>query len=270
MTGEPSWPFESVGHAVRVHGAGLEVVHQFDNYNPRLRLSGLPPCHGLPGGRLRGDWRWRIVRADLLGPHSNHAPASSVYTNDDMLAMIFALACGSFTLIDPPPLHIVIAARANIPVALVQQMVKEADAVWRDGGITFVWHTADHDHPPADLYITVDDAHRPPHTTAPALGWITLNDQLLPTRFLHASYGNVLAMLETMGNPMSMPPAQVQTYLARGFGRVLAHELGHYLLASNAHAKRGLMQASLSPEMLFGPGRATLKMPTTVCDALHN
>ena len=103
-----------------------------------------------------------------------------------------------------------------------------------------------------------------------ALGWITLNDQLLPTRFLHASYGNVLAMLETMGNPMSMPPAQVQTYLARGFGRVLAHELGHYLLASNAHAKRGLMQASLSPEMLFGPGRATLKMPTTVCDALHN
>jgi hypothetical protein len=187
-----------------------------------------------------------------------------------MLTMIFALACGGITRIDPPPLHIAIAAAAPVPATLLQQTVNEADAVWHDGGIAFVWHHGEQDHPPADLYVTLGDALLAPHTPLPALGWITVNEQHLPTRFLHVAYGNVIAMLETMGNPMLMPPAQVQTYLARGLGRVLAHELGHYLLASNAHAKRGLMQASLSPEMLFGPGRATLKMPATVCDALRN
>jgi hypothetical protein len=186
-----------------------------------------------------------------------------------LLAMIFALACGGITRIDPPPLHIAIVAGAQIPAALVRQAVDEADAVWHDGGIAFVWHDAERDHPPSDLSVTIDDVHGVPQTRLPALGWVTLNSQQLPTQFLHVSYANVIAMLDAIGNRTWMPRAQVQTYLARGLGRVLAHELGHYLLASNVHAKRGLMRTSLSTEMLFGPGRTTLQMPGTVCEALR-
>ena len=38
-------------------------------------------------------------------------------------------------------------------------------------------------------------------------------------------------------------------------GRALAHELGHYLLASKAHTQRGLMQTQRSASELFSPAR---------------
>ena len=185
-----------------------------------------------------------------------------------MLAAIFVLACGGVPAIDAPPPRIAVATTAAIAPALVQRMTDEADAVWKEGGITFVWQRADADHLTADVLVIVDDAHRSTTTRLPALGWAETNASQLPTKYLHLSYTNIVAML---GNTNHMPPSQRDTYLGRALGRVLAHELGHYLLASNTHARHGLMQASLSAETLFGPGRATLHMPASVCEALpHN
>jgi hypothetical protein len=185
-----------------------------------------------------------------------------------MLATIFVLVCGGVPVIHAPPLRVAVSTTAAIAPALVQRMTDEADAVWNDGGITFVWPRADADHPPADVLVMVDDTHRSPTTQRPALGWVETNARHLPTKYVHLSYANVVAML---GHTNLMPPAQRDTYLGRALGRVLAHELGHYLLASTTHARHGLMQASLSAETLFGPGRASLHLPASVCEALpHN
>ena len=46
---------------------------------------------------------------------------------------------------------------------------------------------------------------------------------------------------------------QRETLLARAMGRALAHELGHYLLASKAHTERGLMKAVMTAVELFMP-----------------
>jgi hypothetical protein len=46
---------------------------------------------------------------------------------------------------------------------------------------------------------------------------------------------------------------QRDTLLARAMGRALAHELGHYLLASTAHTEGGLMKAVLTAVELFMP-----------------
>ena len=43
-----------------------------------------------------------------------------------------------------------------------------------------------------------------------------------------------------------MPQSQRETLLARAMGRALAHELGHYLLASKVHTEHGLMKAVLT------------------------
>jgi hypothetical protein len=181
-----------------------------------------------------------------------------------MLAAIFVLACSGVRVIDAPPPRIAVVTTAAIASALVQRMTDEADAVWNPGGITFVWQRAEADHPAADVLVIVDDVFRPPTTSLPALGWTEMRPSHLPMKYLHLSYTNIVAML---GDTKHMPPSQRDTYLGRALGRVLAHELGHYLLASNSHARNGLMRASLSPATLFGPGRATLDMPASACDA---
>jgi hypothetical protein len=181
-----------------------------------------------------------------------------------MLAAIFVLACGGVPAIDVRPPRIAVSTTASMTPALVQRMTDEADAVWNDGGVTFVWQRADADHPAADVIVLVDEARRQTRRL-PALGWAEANASHLPPKYLHVSYANIVAML---GNRNRMPPTQRDTFLGRALGRVLAHELGHYLLASNTHAQHGLMQASLSAETLFGPGRAILHMPASVCEAL--
>ena len=50
-----------------------------------------------------------------------------------------------------------------------------------------------------------------------------------------------------------MPIAQQHTMLGRAMGRALAHELGHYLLASKVHTRQGLMKAVLTAVELFMP-----------------
>ena len=181
-----------------------------------------------------------------------------------MLAAIFVLACGGVRVIDAPPPRIAVATTAAIASALVQRMTDEADAIWKSGGITFVWQRAAADHPTADVLVIVDDVLRRPTASLSALGWTEMSPGHLPMKYVHLSYTNIVAML---GDTNHMPPSQRDTYLGRALGRALAHELGHYLLASSSHARNGLMRASLSAETLFGPGRATLDMPASACDA---
>jgi hypothetical protein len=49
----------------------------------------------------------------------------------------------------------------------------------------------------------------------------------------------------------SMPPAVTETFLIRALGRVLAHEIGHYLLGTGEHSARGLMRAKFRPKDLL-------------------
>ena len=48
--------------------------------------------------------------------------------------------------------------------------------------------------------------------------------------------------------------------LARAMGRALAHELGHYLLASKAHTQRGLMKPVMTAVELFMPDASVFRI----------
>jgi hypothetical protein len=186
-----------------------------------------------------------------------------------LFAVLFIVSCAGAPAIDPPPLRIVVSVAANISMSVVQKMTEETDAVW--SGMTFMWERGDQDHPPADLHVIVGAPHRTSASTLPPLGWIEINDNG-PTRFIHISYANAVTMLNdarsSVGAPINMPMLERDRYLGRAMGRVLAHELGHYLLGSNTHARKGLMQGTFSAAMLFAPNRATLHMPASVCEAL--
>ena len=51
------------------------------------------------------------------------------------------------------------------------------------------------------------------------------------------------------------PPAMRERILGRGLGRVIAHEIGHYLLGSRGHRASGLMRAVQRIDELFGQGQ---------------
>ncbi len=51
--------------------------------------------------------------------------------------------------------------------------------------------------------------------------------------------------------------------LARGLGRVLAHEIGHVLLGAPRHTESGLMRASFRPDELGQPDRTPFRLTPT-------
>ena len=63
-----------------------------------------------------------------------------------------------------------------------------------------------------------------------------------------------------VGVAAQMPIAQRELLMARAMGRALAHELGHYLLASKLHTRRGLMKAALSAVELFSADARGLRI----------
>jgi hypothetical protein len=65
-----------------------------------------------------------------------------------------------------------------------------------------------------------------------------------------------------LDRPVREWPADVREQLiGRASGRVLAHEMGHYLLAWRSHTHEGLMQTGFQGEMLLEPARARFEVP---------
>jgi hypothetical protein len=73
---------------------------------------------------------------------------------------------------------------------------------------------------------------------------------------------------------ITMSTARVDDFalVARGLGFAAAHEMGHYVLASRAHASRGVMQATLRDADLLKSSRWTLDAGNQerLCERLIN
>jgi len=91
------------------------------------------------------------------------------------------------------------------------------------------------------------------------LGWIVFDDEHTPEQEVYVSYRNseryLLLSQGIVGVTSQMTTAQRHTLLGRVMGRALAHELGHYLLASKVHTLRGLMQATRTATDFFSNDR---------------
>ena len=61
--------------------------------------------------------------------------------------------------------------------------------------------------------------------------------------------------------PLRMAPTSAQDrLLGRMIGRALAHEIGHYLLASSKHAEEGLMKPLITPAEFVKRSRHHLQL----------
>jgi hypothetical protein len=164
-----------------------------------------------------------------------------------MLIALAAVAIAS-------PILVNISATTDVSSSLLGMMTAEADAIWRPAGVTFRWQRAPPDVSPA-LHVIVDHERGAAHGAVEPLGWIVFDDLERPGHEIHISYANAISLLERSGSATGaiskMPRRQRETYLGRAMGRALAHEIGHYLLASKVHTERGLMRATRSAVEFF-------------------
>lgn len=181
-------------------------------------------------------------------------------------AVVHAGAAAAPATPSTPPMIINVSAPGISP-SLLRLMLAETDAIWRGSGVSFVWRrTAREAAPesragqaapylPATLRVIVGDDPGAAHDGQLPLGWIVFDDVTTPEQEVYVSYANavqfILSARSVVGIVEQMPSAQREWLLGRAMGRALAHELGHYLLASKTHTVRGLMKASRTASEFF-------------------
>lgn len=154
--------------------------------------------------------------------------------------------------------------------SFVGHVVDEAARIWSPLGIRLIWiRDSAASVEPAPLRVVIGDAAsaNPDHLP---IGWIHFARPDAPESMIYLSRATARLLLSSAPAVRHEPIEWQQLLLARVLGRALAHEVGHYLLQSDAHTPRGLMRPqwpldlliadSRAPFVLDGPERARVAM----------
>jgi len=196
-----------------------------------------------------------------------------IATSLGAVAFVASLATAPITAA-LPPVVVTVDVAADVPPMVVSIVLNEATEIWRPAGLSFIWRRtarpdasaiADPTSPcpalPIGLRVVIGDERgsSPPERTP--LGWIVFGPDDVPAHEIYVSHRNAvdfLAGARGVVPPVAqMPLAERNLKLGRAMGRALAHEMGHYLLASKVHARRGLMQATHTASAFFDNDRSS-------------
>ena len=154
----------------------------------------------------------------------------------------------------------------------------EVDAIWNRYEIDVLWEPLrewDQQTLP-DLWVQFVDGRAPfaRREEGEAIAWLRF-DNGAPTHRIQVSKTAAAALLATTswaGGSRAVidgPVGLRSVAFGRIVGRALAHEIGHYLLASPRHADRGLMQALISSKDLVSPGTSIFTLGDADVQALR-
>ncbi|HYM21720.1 MAG TPA: hypothetical protein VEU08_00865, partial [Vicinamibacterales bacterium] len=103
--------------------------------------------------------------------------------------------------------------------------------------------------------VVVDDGEAGASAVEP-IGWIHFRGEGNPEPVIFISRTTAIRLLDAVASGRDLPLRRHDALVARILGRALAHELGHYLLASQRHSSHGLMRANWSIDALDSEARA--------------
>jgi hypothetical protein len=177
------------------------------------------------------------------------------------------LLCGGATRASADvrdPFTVTVHLEVAAPIAsrgTAREVRDEAASLWQPYGVELDWI----DYTPIEcegIGFEVDAAIEkwPFSAWGAILGQARLGGDPLHNRSVHVSFGATERLL--LGNLFSLPGAWVISDhdIARALGRVLAHEIGHVLLAAPYHERDGLMRANFAPRDLLYPDRAPFRL----------
>jgi len=186
----------------------------------------------------------------------------------------FAAAPAATTTATIPPMIVNVSiAAADVSPDLIKRALAETASLWRSSGVTFVWQRAPRvaaassvagPYLPNAMHLIIGNDRGVGRDGKRPLGWILFDAVDAPQQEIYLSYANAMTMMEeargVVGLAAEMPRAQREILVARAMGRALAHELGHYLLASKQHTPQGLMKAVLTATELFTTDTSALRL----------
>jgi hypothetical protein len=152
----------------------------------------------------------------------------------------------------------------------LQALIREASEIWRPAGVTLVWALSPSarafPHARVVLDVVRDDGGTGAGARTVRLGAVTfLDGQGSVERSLALSVKAVRGVVDEAPwanrRVADWPPAAREELVGRALGRVLAHEIGHYLLAWRGHTSDGLMCAEFRAERLVDPDRLFYQVP---------
>lgn len=147
----------------------------------------------------------------------------------------------------------------ELPNSLMDTMLGETAAIWKPLGVEVRWDAPPAAEPPTTvLHVIILDEPSQEGGSRERLGWIRFMAPNEPETIVTLSRSAALQLLDSTPTLRQRPAQYRDLLLSRIMGRALAHELGHYLLASSAHASSGLMRANLPVDALIANDRAAL------------
>ena len=137
--------------------------------------------------------------------------------------------------------------------------IEQVRLVWKRAGVTATFGRYGDPLPAGAARVSLRIIHeRRSVDEAAILAWTSVTPDGRPQPALFVSAPGVVDLLsdtDIKGRPFTQrPQALRQQLIGQAIGRVVAHELGHYLLQSAGHAHRGLMRPRYSADDLVGPG----------------
>jgi hypothetical protein len=192
------------------------------------------------------------------------------------------LAAASTTLGGAAPITTRVGAVLEIPSSIpprqVRVMTEEAAAIWRPYHVSIEWLEASQRPGPDAVPIVIrmppaakSDRHGAAQPSRRPLGSVLFVDGV-PDGVITLAADTVEGVILAEGwngRPLSDAPTAIrQDFIGRGLGRVLAHELGHYLLGRKDHARSGLMRASFKGDELVARDRRTFQLQSRELSAL--
>ncbi len=165
----------------------------------------------------------------------------------------------------PPHIHLEIAFDecSALPGVVGSMAVHEAALIWAPYGVAIARHDSVRERDADAIILTVSTADHGRSSGAPArdsaFGAIRFDDGV-PERAITLFYNDILRLLTSTSitgwSEPQWPIGLRERALGRVVGRVIAHEIGHFLLRWPSHGPTGLMRAQhLMPDFV-GVARA--------------
>jgi hypothetical protein len=171
-------------------------------------------------------------------------------------------------LVDRPVVRIEVETEGSqaLDARMLTEIAKTAREIWRPyADITFDL-TRESVRTSQSVHLVITDRISTLSDGA-SLGWIEFVDGR-PSNVITVSLTAATALMKA-SRWGEFPKMVQRTFLVRAMARAIAHELGHYLLASHDHAAHGLMRGQLTADDIMQPRRSSDRLDRAEVQRLH-
>lgn len=174
-----------------------------------------------------------------------------------VLVLCAVLSAPAATPALPRTVHLLIEQDGGLPASALHDATEQTRLIWKAAGVTV---TSGREADPVPAGAEIVPLRIEPETSKQingrtVLAWVNLDEQRRPGPIFVSLPG--LSKLLSRGDFHGRPVADqtrnvIRELTAQSVGRVIAHELGHYLLRSSLHSALGLMRPRYSAADLIG------------------